>query len=613
MRMQKPLFLSCAWCTVLVLLAGWFLMSPTKLMAQTAAPNQRVIDDSAASGGKAAEGATKNDAASLPGAPKPVDVNAAILDELERMRLRIQELEAQLKAQPAPRVDATVAHAVESSSASSAKELSVANPASASLSAPQAQAAPAQTEPAAPFAYADWTWLNGNSRIQHPVFDSKFFTPEVRVDTNYIFSFNHPRDDSLGGSTETFRSDEFQIEQISFGGDFHWEDVRARILTMDGMFGVTTPRNDASPGRGQWDLRGAYKYFSEANAGYHFNVNHGLNIDAGIFVSYIGLFSYYNFDNWAYQPSFVSSNTPWFFNGLRIQWFPTDKLKIEPWIINGWQSYGRLGSKPGLGGQILWRPKPWLSVVSNNYGMGEDTLGNGNGQFGRSRIHTDNSVEVKYFDHPERVLDKMAFSLTGDLGCEYGGPGPSIGAQGQVVINNVNCHHNTATSRKQTFTGWMAYNRFWFDKDMYAITVGGGMMDNPGRYLVLLPPINGADAISGSPYFTQNPGDPYKAWDTSFTFDWMPREYITFRTEYGYRHANVPYWSGRGGITPGVNVLPSVIPNFNAGSVVPGTTFVPGPFLSATPGFTCVAGVTGFCPDLRKDEPAMRFAIMVKF
>ena len=68
---------------------------------------------------------------------------------------------------------------------------------------------------------------------------------------------------------------------------------------------------------GQWDLRDAYRYFSEANAGYHFDVNHGLNVDVGIFVSYIGLFSYYNFDNWTYQPSFVSSNTPWFFNGLR--------------------------------------------------------------------------------------------------------------------------------------------------------------------------------------------------------------------------------------------------------------------------------------------------------
>ena len=68
---------------------------------------------------------------------------------------------------------------------------------------------------------------------------------------------------------------------------------------------------------------------------------YGLNVDAGIFMSYIGLFSYYNFDNWAYQPSYVSSNTPWFFQGVRIQIFPTAHLKIEPWIINGWQSYAR--------------------------------------------------------------------------------------------------------------------------------------------------------------------------------------------------------------------------------------------------------------------------------
>jgi hypothetical protein len=130
-------------------------------------------------------------------------------------------------------------------------------------------------------------------------------------------------------------------------------------------------------------------------------VNHGLNVDAGIFVSYIGLFSYYNFDNWAYQPSFVSSNTPWFFNGLRVQWFPTNKLKIEPWVINGWQSYNRFNGHRGLGGQILYRPKEWLSLVSNNYGNGTDTLGNP----GRSRIHTDNSIEVRYWQQPGKHGD----------------------------------------------------------------------------------------------------------------------------------------------------------------------------------------------------------------
>ena len=531
------------------------------------------------------------------------------------MKARIELLEAELKSrtQSGPALIAGPAIAVGSMSAAPGANVALSSSATANLSQEASTALPEKPKPAEPFAYADWTWLNGTARTKDAVWDSKFFTPEVRFDTHYVFDFNHPRDDSMGGSTEVFRSNEIQLEQISFGGDFHWQNVRGRILTMNGMFSVTTPRNDASAGRGQWDLRGAYKYVSEAYGGYHFDVNHGLNVDAGIFVSYIGLFSYYNFDNWAYQPSYVSSNTPWFFNGIRIQWFPTDKLKIEPWIINGWQSYGRLGSKPGLGGQILYRPKPWLSLVFNNYGMGEDTLGAGNGQFARSRIHTDDSIEVKYYDHPEKTLDKMAFSVTGDLGCEYGGRGTGVGAQGQLIYNNVNCHHNTATSHKQTFAGWMAYNRFWFKKDQYAITLGVGEMANPGRYLTLLPPINGADAISGSPYFTQNPGDPFKAWDTSITFNWMPRQYITFLTEFGYRHANVPYWSGRGGITPGDNGSPSTIPNPNAGSVVGDTTFVPGPFLSATPGFTCIPGSTGFCPDLRRDEPSIRSAIMVKF
>ena len=46
------------------------------------------------------------------------------------------------------------------------------------------------------------------------------------------------------------------------------------------------------------------------------------------------------------------------------------------------------------------------------------------------------------------------------------------------------------------------------------------MINNPGRYLVLVPPINGETASSAAisaPYFTGNPGDPFKAWDMSVT------------------------------------------------------------------------------------------------
>src|SRR5271157_3164660 len=539
------------------------------------------------------------DAAPTP--PKPVPASPSLADEIEALKERIAELEAAMAAHAAP--------AAGTPAPAPAPQQPAAAPAPAAPAAPsipESLQSPDSTpgvDNFTPFAYGDFTWLNGTPRNKDTVLDTKYFTPEVRFDTHFMEDFNQPVDHTMGGSTESFRNGEFQEEQISVGGDFHWQNVRGRILTMFGLFATTTPRNDASAGVGQWDLRDAYRYVSEAYGGYHFNVNHGLNVDAGIFVSYIGLFSYYNFDNWTYQPSYVSSNTPWFFDGLRIQWFPTDKLKIEPWIINGWQSYGRFGNRPGLGGQILYRPKPWISMVFNNYGMGEDTL-NLNGQ--RSRIHTDDSVEIKYYDHPEKTLDKMAFSLTGDLGCEYGGGAACFGNKksgGQI------------TAYKQVFAGWMLYNRTWFKKDKYAITLGGGVLDNPGRYLTLLQPINGADAVSGSPYFPANPGLAYKAWDTSITFDYMPRQYITFLWEFGYRHADQPYFTGRGGITPptGNNGSPASYV-CNDGSAT-GFGWTVNPSNPTDPNGANLGSAQSFCsatttthgglwtPDLRKDEP----------
>jgi hypothetical protein len=450
----------------------------------------------------------------------------------------------------------------------------------------QAAAVPQEPAKIAPFSDADWTWLNGNPRTKNIYWDSKFFTPEIRADITYTYDFNHPADHSMGGSSEIFRAQEVQVEQLGVGGDFHYDNVRARLMTQFGMYSETTPRNDASPGNGQWDLDTAYRYVSEAYGGYHFDVLHGINVDAGIFMSYIGLFSYYNFDNWAYQPSYVSSNTPWFFNGVRIQIFPTAHLKIEPWFINGWQSYASANHRPGLGGQIKWTPKPWMNIISNNYGLGHDDLFVPN----RGRIHTDDSVEVKYYDQPAKTLDKMAFTFTGDMGCEFGG--------------GVSCHGDTKGGPKQSFLGYMLYDRFWFKKDLFGLTLGGGQINNPGRYLVLIPPINGETAISAatnSPYFTENPGDPFKAWDRSITFDWMPKEYITFRWEVTHRHANVPYWSGAGGITPpgGNNGFPSEYACMNG-----------------SPSLT-VAGCAGnggvWYPDLRKNETLIDMDILVKF
>jgi hypothetical protein len=403
---------------------------------------------------------------------------------------------------------------------------------------------------------------------------------------------------------------------------------------MTGLFATTTPRNDASDGVGQWDLKDAYKYFSEGWAGYHWDGHngHGFNVQVGIFVSFIGLFSYYNFDNWAYQPSYVSSNTPWFFEGIRIQIFPTTHLKIEPWIINGWQSYGSSNSRKGLGGQIKWTPYPWMNIISNNYGLGHDDFTIPN----RGRLHTDNSLEIKYYDKPTaKGIDKMAFSFTGDLGCEFG---PSLTSAAGWYQQGVSCHGNTKDKNslgsavqfgptvqypdpaagfkpginpKQSFVGFMIYNRLWWNKDHDGLTIGYGQINNPGRYLALVPAINGETATSdalGSPYWASNPSDTFKPWDSSLTYDYMPVEWLTWRFEYDYRHSNVPYWAGHGGSTP-----PSALGSptgVNNGQ----------PSLYACMDGTSAAYNTGcgsdgglWTPDMRRDEQLIDIDLMVKF
>ena len=63
---------------------------------------------------------------------------------------------------------------------------------------------------------------------------TKYFTPEIRFDANYILDYNHPEDDTMVGSTEMYRAEEFQLEQASFGGDIRIQNTRGRILTMNG-------------------------------------------------------------------------------------------------------------------------------------------------------------------------------------------------------------------------------------------------------------------------------------------------------------------------------------------------------------------------------------------
>jgi len=430
--------------------------------------------------------------------------------------------------------------------------------------------APAEAVATEPFAWGDFTWLNGQNRQKSALLDTKYFTGSMLIDVNYNYSFNHPNDHTNVGSTATFREGEFNLSFVGFGGDFHWNNVRGRLMTQFGTRATGVPRNDLSPDRGQYDLRDAFRYISEAYGGYHWDVWNGINLDVGIFMSYIGLFSYDNFENWDYQPSYTSDNTPWFFQGIRMQNFLSDRFKLELWVINGWQSYGMFNEMPGLGTQILWRPIESITFISNDY-VGKDTLTYNTScsatstapsgstcspvtplanPYSRLRFHSDNSYLQRYLVNPGGFITRAAFSLTADIGFENGGGVTPFGhVDGDVTTNG-----KPATGG-QNFLSWMLYNRFWFT-DIFALTVGGGMMHNPGRYLVLAP-TGAASPFNGGQYaFTMNPGDKFDAWDCSAGFQYMPSEYITWGTQVVHRHASVPYFAGPGGVTSATGTWP---------------------------------------------------------
>lgn len=123
-----------------------------------------------------------------------------LLDRVEQLEKRVADLESKGNPAAAPVTDASAPQPASANTAASAlaeansNVIPVPTPASSnSLSnnrvavlGPQAtekgKPGVAKTPAAEPFAFADFTWLNGNARTKELAMDTKFFTPEIRAD-----------------------------------------------------------------------------------------------------------------------------------------------------------------------------------------------------------------------------------------------------------------------------------------------------------------------------------------------------------------------------------------------------------------------------------------------
>ncbi len=399
----------------------------------------------------------------------------------------------------------------------------------------------ATTASKVPFDGMDLTWINGQNRQRTFPLQLRDANGETVVtgvalaDTYFNYNFARPIDNTQTISAVTARHNEFSLALATVGLETNYKNIIGRLWLQTGSMAAVVQETDGSILRGRNTSTGNLKFVREVAAGYHFNKAYGLNIEAGIFMSYIGLESYIMQENWSYQRSLVCDFTPFYFQGARVQFFPARTFKTELWLMNGWQTYNSFNRRPSLGNSNYFRPNENLQLVANFYlgndsRPGTDSASAGIGAYPNVlRFHHDNSIVARYYHKPAgtalRGITQAAFSLNTHYGFQRG----------------------TGVERQDNYmAGTSLANRVWFAKNKAAFTLRAGFVTNPSRYLSFSPGVTGTN---GSNAFLDTPASKLTAREVTGTFDIMPNDFVTFRFEYLHRRANVPYFAGRGGTT----------------------------------------------------------------
>jgi hypothetical protein len=379
-----------------------------------------------------------------------------------------------------------------------------------------------------PFDGMDLTWINGQNRQSNfPLTFTDHKTGETiltgvaYVDSYFNYNFANPIDNTQTISSSIGRHNEFALNLASIGIETNYKNIIGRVWLQYGQMASVVQDLDGSVLRGRNTSITNLKNFREGAAGYRFNKWYGLNIEMGIFMSYIGLESYLLQENWNYQRSIVCEFTPFYFTGARVQIFPTKNLRTEIWLLNGWQTYNSWSKSIGIGSSNYYRPNENIQFVANFY-LGRDTR-NSN----RLRFHHDNSVVKRYYTNKlSKGVSQAAFSINSHFGFQEG-DGIAFG--------------------EQYMAGISVANRLWFKQNKLALSLRGDCITNPSGYLAFVPSPVTPNAFTDA--FISNPNQKVNLFQGTATFDVMPNDYMTFRFEYVFRLANVPYYAGHGGTT----------------------------------------------------------------
>jgi hypothetical protein len=389
---------------------------------------------------------------------------------------------------------------------------------------PPAPPPPAATQPLdlrdPPFSHKDFSWLNGSNRQPESLLKVGPTVLSLYVDAFYAWDFSQPVDHTIFPTTTAPRHNEIGFNLASVGLELPPNAIDSpsggpvgQLSLQYGAITETTGGQDATVNRGFFLSRTALQSIRTASAGWHFHVLHGVNVEFGIFPSYVAMESYLPQENWNYTHPFVSDFTPYYFYGGRAQAYLTADVKLELWVVNGWQTFGQWNEGRAGGYLLNWRPTERFTIANVVYvGQEEETDPRA------VRYYTDNYAQLQYFKSPTGIVTSSAICLVADVGDEARTVRPG------GVMTGYSFTHRTELAGG------------------FAFTVRGDVYYDRTRALTTQLPL-------GSPYVLPEGQSPFLGGGLTTTLDYLPSPWLLWRLEYAHRAANVPFFSGHGGIT----------------------------------------------------------------
>jgi hypothetical protein len=196
------------------------------------------------------------------------------------------------------------------------------------------------------------------------------------IDAAYLASSNLPNNHIYRGMFSSPRTNELTlnlagvyVERTPGKRDpFHLELALHLGPAADALLsGEPTPGGEDS----QFAGVETWKHLARANAG--LSLDTGTDITAGLMVCPIGLGVFWTLPNWHYTTPWTLNAVPYYLLGARVSQKVGDKVQLQGWVVNGWQTMGDINKVPSYVAAIVITPVDDVTIQELVY-FGPDDL-----------------------------------------------------------------------------------------------------------------------------------------------------------------------------------------------------------------------------------------------